>query len=474
MEYKYYILSTYNDFYTADAICRELEKEGSRCYFNLRDSKKADKLPDSYNNIGGTTSLIAVVNNEFLSNHSLSSPVSFYSKKTSDEKVFAVQNGSVSEYPANWNSFRLVDATKGLNREIISVIKGEIPNGSIVEKNDQLTVSVSPVMATSFNTTSGVEKVADPIQVQNLEDSCCRVNKPYINDLIEMKDDLSLTLQRAIKYMKGEGVPQDDERSYSLFKKAVTENPDDYKAQYYFGVCSELEFGGGKKEDAASAYEKAVELGDDETSSHVANTRLAMVKYENGEYKEARELFTKISKLDPISSSFGLGLIDEAEAKYEDAIEHYSEAAELGNLPAQNALGCLYAEGKGVKQNERKALQWFVMAANNGLTEAMVNAGIRLIEYDDEEFIATGEAMLQEAANRGNQIARMYMIEVEERRIAEERKLELERKRQEQSRRRDDDNRNDGNDGGSAWGAFLEGLDLPGLAGYAKGRFFGE
>ncbi|MDE7345992.1 MAG: hypothetical protein K2N48_04525 [Muribaculaceae bacterium] len=472
MEYKYNILSSVDDFYMADAICRELEKVGSRCYFNLRDSKTADKLPDCYDNIGSSTSIIAVVNDDFLSNHSLSSVIPFYSKKTSNDKVFIVQNGPISEYPAKWADFGLVDATKGLNSEILSIIRGDVSKDVRVEEKEELTVSASPVMATSFNNGSATKKVTDPIQIPNVEEACCRVSKPSIHDLIEMKDGLSLTLQRAVRYLKGDGVPQDDERAYSLFKKAVTENPDDYKAQYCFGVCSELEYGGGKKTEAVYAYKRAFELGEDEVAKHAANTRIAMVKYENGEYIEARELFTKIAQVDPISSSFGLGLIDEAEAKYEDAVEHYSEAAELGNLPAQNALGCLYAEGKGVNQNDRKALQWFVMAANNGLTEAMVNAGIRLIEYDDEEFKATGEAMLQEAANRGNQIARIHMLEVEDRRIAEKRKLELERKRQEQTRHGDDDNSNNGGNGRSAWGAFLDGLDLPGLAGYAKGRLF--
>lgn len=470
MKYQYYIVSAPNDFYMADAICRELEMTGASCYFNLRDSKKAEQKPDAYDNIGNETSIIAIGNDEFISNSGYTSPISFYSKKTSPERVFIIQNGRITEYPNNWSAFRLLDATKGLNRSLISVIKGEIVNDNANTKKVELSAPISPTPQTRVN--AETEQHNDSINVNN-EQSCYRVEKPSIDELIVMEDGLSLTLQRAIRYLMGEDVPQDDERAYSLFKKAVTENPDDYKAQYYFGVCSELEYGGGKKEDAKFAYEKAVELGNDDISKQTASIRLAMIEYEEKEYKEARELFTKMSTLDPITSSYGLGLIDEAETKYDDAVEHYSEAAELGNLPAQNALGCLYAEGKGVTQNDNKALQWFVMAANKGLTEAMVNAGIRLVEYADDEFRASGEAMLQEAANRGNQIARLRMLDIEEKRIAEEKKLELERKRQEQSRsRRDDDDSNDSNSGESAWGAFLEGLDLPGLAGYAKDRLW--
>ena len=471
MKYKYYILSTPDDFYMADAICRELEKTGESCYYNLRDSRKADKMPDSYDKIGGETSLISVVNEEFLSNHSLSSPFSFYSKKTTEDRVFALQNGSIKEIPTKWNDFVWLDATKGLNGDLISVVKGEL---SIESKR----VSESKRASFPVNPQAGSDsiQISASIQGTDSENICIRVSKPSIIDLIKMEEGLPLTLQRAIRYINGDGVPQDNDRAYTLFKKAVSENPNDFKAQYYFGICSEMELGDGKSEDAAAAYKKAMEIGKEEADVIAATKRLAMVKYDAGDLNEARNLLSGVTSSDPVYVSYGLGLIDEAEEKYEDAIEHYSEAAELGYEPAQNALGCLYAEGKGVKADERKALQWFVMAANAGLTEALVNAGVRLVTYDDEEFFTCGVEMLQEAANRGHQTARIYMMEIEERQIAEQRRLELERQRQqhqrqEQSRNhRDDDDGNNGSSGGSAWGAFLNGLDLPGLVDYAKGR----
>lgn len=465
MKYKYYILSTPDDFYMADAICRELEKTGESCYYNLRDSRKADKMPDSYDKIGSETSLISVVNEEFFSNHSLSSPVSFYSKNTSEDKVFALQNGSIKEIPTKWNDFVWLDVTKGLNGDLISVIKGE-------------TSPESKPASFSVNPQSGSDsiQISASIQGADSENICIRVSKPSIIDLIKMEEELPLTLQRAIRYINGDGVPQDNDRAYTLFKKAVSENPDNFKAQYYFGICSEMELGDGKSEDAAVAYKKAMEIGKEEEDVYAATKRLAMVKYDAGDLNEARNLLSGVTSSDPVYASYVLGLIDEAEEKYEDAIEHYSEAAELGYVPAQNALGCLYAEGKGVKADERKALQWFVMAANAGLTEALVNAGVRLVQYDDEEFRTCGESMLQEAANRGHQTARIYMMEIEERQIAEQRRLELERKRQQQQRQeqsrnhKDDDDSDNGSSGGSAWGAFLNGLDLPGLVDYAKGR----
>ncbi len=476
MEYRYYIVSMPNDFYMSEALFRELEKTGAPCYFNLRDSKKANNTSDEGDKVGNSTSIIVIGNDEFFSNNDLTSNVLFSYQKTSEGNVFIVQNGPITEHREILTNFIILDATKGLNQTIISSLK-EAARSKIVETpQKEISIPVSHVSSENENIKPGIPQ--NQISVSDEpENICCRTGKPFITDLIVMEDGLSLTLQRAIRYLKGEGVPQDDERAYSLFKKAITESPYDPKAQLYFGVCSELEYGGGQKKDAVSAYEKTIELGNEDSSKHKAMLRLGMIKFEENDNEKAREIFSKVAAFDPISASYGLGLIDEAEGKFEDAVEHYSEAAELGNLPAQNALGCLYAEGKGVAQNEKKALQWFMMAANNGLTEAMVNAGMRLINYDDKELISTGESFIQEAAARGHQAAKLQMLEIEDRKIAEERKKELERKRQEQDRNNNDHGSNDNgsNDGNSEeniLGAILKGIDFSGIAGYAKSRLW--
>ena len=302
MKYKYYILSTPDDFYMADAICRELEKAGESCYYNLRDSRKADKMPDGYDKIGSETSLISVVNEEFLSNHSLSSPFSFYSKKTTENRVFALQNGPIKEIPTKWNDFVWLDATKGLNGDLISVIKGE-------------TSTESKPASFSVNPQAGSDSVqiSASIQGTNSENICIRVSKPSIIDLIKMEEGLPLTLQRAIRYINGDGVPQDNDRAYTLFKKAVSENPDNFKAQYYFGICSEMELGDGKSEDAAAAYKKAMEIGKEEADVIAATKRLAMVKYDAGDLNEARNLLSGVTSSDPVYDNLVCGASDHHE-----------------------------------------------------------------------------------------------------------------------------------------------------------------
>lgn len=49
--------------------------------------------------------------------------------------------------------------------------------------------------------------------------------------------------------------------------------------------------------------------------------------------------------------------------------------AEAGNPDAQNQLGVLYSEGRGVPQNYLEAKDWFKKAADQGHADAQVNLG---------------------------------------------------------------------------------------------------
>jgi TPR repeat protein len=50
-------------------------------------------------------------------------------------------------------------------------------------------------------------------------------------------------------------------------------------------------------------------------------------------------------------------------------------AARGKNAAAQYSLGTLYAEGKGVEQNDATAFLWFQRAANQGHMAAQYNVG---------------------------------------------------------------------------------------------------
>lgn len=157
MEYKYYIVSTPNDFYMSEAVCRELEKTGASCYFNLRDSKKKDKKPDKYTNIELDGTIIAIVNEEFINNSHLKNLISTYSSTgwlESSKKVYILPNESISNYPKEWKKINVVDATKGLNQGIISqIISGE---GTVVETSPE-----NPTTSTSIDEIPLTEQVIE-------------------------------------------------------------------------------------------------------------------------------------------------------------------------------------------------------------------------------------------------------------------------------------------------------------------------
>ena len=69
------------------------------------------------------------------------------------------------------------------------------------------------------------------------------------------------------------------------------------------------------------------------------------------------------------------GLAAEKEGNYVKAAELYRQAAEGGQVNAQNNLGLLYEDGKGVKKDLAEAVKWYRKAADNGECNAMFNLG---------------------------------------------------------------------------------------------------
>lgn len=467
MKYDYCVLSTPSDFYLADAISREIEKNGKTCYFNLRDSNKKDPTNQIIDILNSGTTLVAIVNEEFSSTSKykplLKAALSILKNYV---KTFILKSEPISNVPREWLRTSQIDISEGITKDLFILI-GLDANANAIVNN-----SPTPAAATAFaaattatSTTAQLHEQAQPTHTKTSGQMSLRAGRVDLLDLIPTPDNSSLTLQRAMRYLKGDGVPQDSERAISLFKKAAAETPEDPTAQFCLGICLESEGSDAAIGEAYNAYTKALEAGYTPALTRLAFTSFSMKTKDNA---EARELFTKALTMNDATGAYGLGLLDEAEGKYDDAVEHYSEAAELGNHLAQNALGCLYAEGKGVTASEEKAMQWFEFAAAEGLPQALFNCGIRLMASNVAENKQKGEDMLQEAANKGLEPAQMAMKEIEAAKIAEQRRKQAEQQRQEA--RNKNNNRNNNGSGGNAWGEFFDALDLGGLAGYAKDR----
>jgi TPR repeat protein len=55
------------------------------------------------------------------------------------------------------------------------------------------------------------------------------------------------------------------------------------------------------------------------------------------------------------------------------AVELFKQAADQGNVDAQNNLGVMYYSGEGVPRDSDKAKEWFTKAAAQGNEDAKAN-----------------------------------------------------------------------------------------------------
>ena len=60
---------------------------------------------------------------------------------------------------------------------------------------------------------------------------------------------------------------------------------------------------------------------------------------------------------------------------YATALREWRPLAEKGDADAQNNLGFMYRNGRGVPQNDKTALKWWTLAAEQGIANAQFNLG---------------------------------------------------------------------------------------------------
>ena len=58
------------------------------------------------------------------------------------------------------------------------------------------------------------------------------------------------------------------------------------------------------------------------------------------------------------------------------ALREWSALAEQGNTLAQFSLGWLYEDGRGVTQDHKEAVKWYLKAAEQGFEDAQFNLGV--------------------------------------------------------------------------------------------------
>lgn len=149
-------------------------------------------------------------------------------------------------------------------------------------------------------------------------------------------------IRMGLRYAKGRGVPQDDEKAFDWYRRAAERNVP--LAQF---LVAEAHFHGrGVRQDDGEAlhwFQQAADQG-----------------------------FTRAQLMLGTMYALGRGTgIDP-----DRAATWYRKAAAWGEADAQYLLGRAYREGDGVEQDDGKAIEWFMKAARQGHIDAQVMVGL--------------------------------------------------------------------------------------------------
>lgn len=95
------------------------------------------------------------------------------------------------------------------------------------------------------------------------------------------------------------------------------------------------------------------------------------------------------------------------------AFDYFLKAADQDNSPyAQNEVAYMYAAGKGTPQNYVKAFQYYQKAANQGVASAEFNLGLLYIHgLGTAQNPTLGKQFIQQAAAKGFEPARQALLE---------------------------------------------------------------
>ena len=86
-------------------------------------------------------------------------------------------------------------------------------------------------------------------------------------------------------------------------------------------------------------------------------------------------LLTLLVGTPAFSADFQKGLTAYESGDYATALREWEPLAEQGDADAQNNLGVMYSNGKGVLQDYKTAVKWYRLAAEQGIASAQSNLG---------------------------------------------------------------------------------------------------
>lgn len=152
------------------------------------------------------------------------------------------------------------------------------------------------------------------------------------------KKDLDSVTKLAYFYEHGEGVSLDKQKAFELYKSAALRGQAYAQYKYAEFICENFEAGRG--------------------------FNYAMEFYEKSMAQKCPQAFHRVA----LFAIKGIGLERPDPVR---AVMLLEQAAMVGFPPSQYTLACMYAEGDGIPQDDRRAFFWFMEAAKRRHPAAM-------------------------------------------------------------------------------------------------------
>jgi hypothetical protein len=136
--------------------------------------------------------------------------------------------------------------------------------------------------------------------------------------------------------------------------------------------------------------------------------------YNAGDYKKAYQIWLPEAVGGDALSQLYLGnMFAQGRGVAQDdkeAVRWYRLAAEQGDTKAQFNLGNMYAQGRGVAQDDKEAVRWYRLAAEQGDAEAQGNLGFMYVNGNGVmQNYVDGYAWWVVSATNGNETSRDNM-----------------------------------------------------------------
>jgi len=226
-------------------------------------------------------------------------------------------------------------------------------------------------------------------------------------------------------YSRGDGIVQNNNMAIKLYKELILSDNEDEKYMGATGIATIYEFGIGNininLKESIKWLEKALGYNNSTKSKYInLENSIGKLYLSLGDFNNAKTWFEKDKNHNNSSSGKYLNYLNnlnnhqslkeiafimtsKGNAK---GLQYYEEAANQGNIGAQNELGEIYFHGSLVPQDYKVALYWIRKAAQSGHPMAQNNLGVSYqngngVEVDIEEALHWYKL----SADQGNSLA---------------------------------------------------------------------